>query len=1336
MDIIIELQSDSDAISVEPAACSITQAVCNDSLQHVENSCEVKLVYDPDLFAFIVSHERMDAVVKKRDGAVLFTGIAGADASWADRGEPYPIDGLALSIKDYTAKLDIQNGGEIAFLDVLLTDVLHRLAGDCGITVIDNTVPYIVMDAFVMPPEQNYRQTLDALCYQYQLAFYFDNLGRLNFFYFGDIPADPLPLGQSDILAGARIKKSRKRYDRVIVEYTTLTRKENEQVFFESFGYNSDNSPAPAVIQPGVYYPFDASPAIEASEGKVYQSFVSGYAESRKKYNGELEFRRSKDTSLLYTCNHHVVQDWDGPLQINRTEFESLRASVRFLNTGNADASLRQFAIRADAVYRNKAASVTAGAGERTFSTDAEFIYQAAYAESLAQTLHRFFFQSSLCIDLSTDTAAIPPGSYRKIDTGKSGLIVDTLLYSSTLDCDKEIYTYKAVSVGPAAVDVFRSKSAESDPFRGDPGVPGVPGAPGEDGLGISSIEYKFRCTNTDTKPTQTWSDSGWSTTIPALDATNRWLWYIERITYTDSATQDTVGLQAVHGQTGSTGAVGNYHEARYRRAAARPATPTGDNPTNWTTDPSSHSGSDPLWMTRGIKNAAGALQGAWSVPVQITGEDGLGIDALPRDPYAYWSCDDLPLFPDNPAGIVGNKAFAYKKAVASNVSGMTAMTGQLSLQNGSVQSRGCPSKPNWLFTGAQYNGKILIARIRYNVPVGIPLIEYASANNFRPMKVLHQFSDREYLVCDLLELASRSYVWFGLVGDDITGWLDEFYVGDASYLTPLIDNSGNGRHMALPGGIIPVPGRFGNGIRFFNAQTASVSGILDGHTGDFAVSVWSNKPTHILGKGSPTGWGMGFGIYGGRAQFVTASSETRVGTSFNEDGNMHHMVVMVKSKVMSLYVDGQLSSTINITSSYNGPLGTHNFTIGAGLRNSGPAADGTVIDEIAVFDRALAGQEIKALYKTALPKFYTNAVNALQNSPVYRGPVSTADTANTGIINGVKVNHGDYVMFTGSSGWTRAYLYEWNAVNKNWKQLPREGNWDKYLDGVSDLSGAEAVGVFSATFIKTLFAQTVNAEHVNVKMKLLIGSLADGIEIDGVNGEIKSRNYVSGQSGFVIRKNKANDVQAEFIDAKIKNGEFDGSLIVADAWDANGNVNNVNAQGAFLACDKKLANGMREIRIKDLTTYGDTWLGTPFINVNVRTKIIFRGNRVHNNNSYAKAGNPMRIGGHYTAQGLFDAINNIFSEEETGNSGSSAKYPITGSLAYYVSGNYMPVILSCMEKVSGGQWLYWLYGMNLNRVRIVFLVSSSNITVANTEGGSVTTITGNSTCTAEFLFL
>ncbi|MDR0501879.1 MAG: hypothetical protein LBH16_01010, partial [Treponema sp.] len=68
-----------------------------------------------------------------------------------------------------------------------------------------------------MPQGRSYRQTLDVLCYQYRLSFYFDRLGALCFFNYDPASAAFPPLDEDDIMAGLQIKKSTKRFDAVKV---------------------------------------------------------------------------------------------------------------------------------------------------------------------------------------------------------------------------------------------------------------------------------------------------------------------------------------------------------------------------------------------------------------------------------------------------------------------------------------------------------------------------------------------------------------------------------------------------------------------------------------------------------------------------------------------------------------------------------------------------------------------------------------------------------------------------------------------------------------------------------------------------------------------------------------------------------------------------------------------------------------------------------------------------------------------------------------------------------------------------------------------------------------
>ncbi|ULQ60819.1 hypothetical protein K7I13_06015 [Brucepastera parasyntrophica] len=544
-----------DVVTVIPSACVLTRSACNDALQHVEDSVAIKIPYDADLFAQITSHEEFAAVVKE-DDVIQFTGTISADTSWEDMGNPYPIGDISLTIKDYTSLFSVNTESERVFLNTALTDILTALCDDLHIQIVTDNIPAVILPVFVMAEGTQYLQTIDALCYQYQIAFSFDNLGRCQFFNFGEMPSVPDTIDASTILSKVQVKKSKKKYDAVKIGYNTLSTKENEQVYFESFGYDSNNAPTPVVIQPGVYYPFDASPVIEETEGQVYQSFASGYAETIRKYNGELDYRRSKNTTLLYTRNHYVVEDWEGSLIINRTEFGAQRASVRFLNNGTVDARLRQFAIRADVIYRNEIGYVSAGSGktDRLFSSDVEFIYTADHAEALARTLYRYVSKGNFSITFSTDNQEIEPGTFVHLDMGLSGFIVDVLILLSTVDAATGIYTYKAISVRAAAVDVSRFKLTQTDDSKGEKGDNG------NDGQSLSVLFAKNTSLTTPPSYTADADNPGaaWTIEPPALNE-GEYLWQItSRWQGEDRLTAwSPVRLSGPKGDDGATGATG-----------------------------------------------------------------------------------------------------------------------------------------------------------------------------------------------------------------------------------------------------------------------------------------------------------------------------------------------------------------------------------------------------------------------------------------------------------------------------------------------------------------------------------------------------------------------------------------------------------------------------------------------------------------------------------------------------------------------------------------------------------------------------------------------------------
>lgn len=91
--------------------------------------------------------------------------------------------------------------------------------------------------------------------------------------------------------------------------------------------------------------------------------------------------------------------------------------------------------------------------------------------------------------------------------------------------------------------------------IKGDTGATGAKGDTGATGNGIKSITYYYARTTTQTAPA---AGNITATTMPTLDATNKYLWQKEVITYTNNTAQTTVLLLAVYGNTGAKGDTGS----------------------------------------------------------------------------------------------------------------------------------------------------------------------------------------------------------------------------------------------------------------------------------------------------------------------------------------------------------------------------------------------------------------------------------------------------------------------------------------------------------------------------------------------------------------------------------------------------------------------------------------------------------------------------------------------------------------------------------------------------------------------------------------------------------
>ena len=453
----VTLTINEETISIIPQTINIPDVRgMNSSLQHEEQSCTFTIPFDEEVLAMLVNNQDVEAHVYDSEN-IVFSGTINGDIQWTENGYPEPADKISITIKDNTSLLDVPAESEFAMIGETLSDIAQEICRICGInySAVFTDNPKIAV--FVIDKDKKYLDAFSNLLYQYCYTFFFDGSGAFDVVKL-NISSPSGSLDDSDFLAGLNISKNKINYNSVKVSYGTLTKKNNEQVYFEGNGLDSENRVLPITVRPGQYYPYDSDPVQEAREGKVYQNFESGYAESYTTYSGETKYRRTSKSTLVYTENHSVVRDWTGNITIHRTEFGARSAAVRLLNNGSSDASLMQFAIRADAYYRTADGVVKVGTGNKEYTCETEYIFDEATASKLAQLLYRINTGNSLQFSGKVETAVIP-GNVYAIDTGTSGIKTTAIALSCIYDSETQMYTSTLLSVSSISIAITKYKN-------------------------------------------------------------------------------------------------------------------------------------------------------------------------------------------------------------------------------------------------------------------------------------------------------------------------------------------------------------------------------------------------------------------------------------------------------------------------------------------------------------------------------------------------------------------------------------------------------------------------------------------------------------------------------------------------------------------------------------------------------------------------------------------------------------------------------------------------------------------------------------------------------------
>ena len=127
--------------------------------------------------------------------------------------------------------------------------------------------------------------------------------------------------------------------------------------------------------------------------------------------------------------------------------------------------------------------------------------------------------------------------------------IAPTITFTTTATVKEDCEASIAVTVDDVTISKKFSFAVAKTGSKGDKGDVGAAGN------GIKSISYYYARSSSQTAPSES-SITG--TSIPILDATNKYLWQKEVITFTNNTSQTTVVLLAVYGNTGAKGDKGN----------------------------------------------------------------------------------------------------------------------------------------------------------------------------------------------------------------------------------------------------------------------------------------------------------------------------------------------------------------------------------------------------------------------------------------------------------------------------------------------------------------------------------------------------------------------------------------------------------------------------------------------------------------------------------------------------------------------------------------------------------------------------------------------------------
>ena len=361
---------------------------------------------------------------------------------------------------------------------------------------------------------------------------------------------------------------------------------------------------------------------------------------------------------------------------------------------------------------------------------------------------------------------------------------------------------------------------------------------------------------------------------------------------------------------------------------------------------------------------------------------------ALPTDAVLHYSFDEVPDYPDGSADVRLLNSNTYKlqngvwKLCNNSGTTFTNVNGNI------VATISTGEKSNGFYFAYGNQLKIIKMKIKVTSIVGGLRVQNGAGTNAILIDTITKNGEFAfYMLSNTNAQFKNIYVILNNTSSSATVEISQIYIGDGSFNTPIIDNSGNNNN-ATNNGCLAVQGLSGKAIRFLgNSYTQANTPFDVDNTFVYTVSVWVRNwdKTNICALFNNM---SSYDLTSLRAR-LSASTDTvlvdvcyeaRKLREFNfpynfssDNVNEYHIVLVANNTQTKLYINGQSINGSYSNQTYS-TLGKNWFQIGRQASSSSnyiyTKAD---IDDFQMFDRALSAEEVNALYlnKANTPKYY-----------------------------------------------------------------------------------------------------------------------------------------------------------------------------------------------------------------------------------------------------------------------------------------------------------------------------------------------------------------------------